>query len=185
MSRILDFGCGSGRLLRNLPSRTNAEIWGVDLDAAAIKFCRKSLRFGRYAVSTEYPDGSLPESSFDLIYAFSVLTHLDEMHQDAWLAEWSRILRPGGVLIVTYKNEGLLRKSNYEPEDMERFAAALRRDGIFFLDTGYWRGQFPDFYQGAFHTDGYVAEHWGRFIPVVKQVPFGAFAQCVAVMRKP
>lgn len=182
--KILDFGCGSGRLLRNLPSATEAEIWGVDLDGAAIGFCRASFPFGTFLESQEFPDGTLPEASFDLIYAFSVLTHLDERHQDVWLAEWRRVAAPGAMLLVTYKNEQLLERSNYVSSELDRARAEILDKGIAFRATGYWHAHFPDFYQGAFHSDEYVRAHWGKYFSIRELIPAGpAFAQNLAVMR--
>lgn len=183
---ILDFGCGSGRLIRNLPAFTDAKLYGVDLDEEAIAFCRQNLPFGEFHVSQEYPHGLFCNGSMDFLYAFSVLTHLDEAHQDAWLAEWGRIVRPGGILFVTYKNEELLRKSNYTEDAIAEAREVMTHSGIYFRSSGYWKGQFPDFYQGAFHTDDYVRNHWGQVFNVLDLVPPGpVFAQSLGVLQRP
>ena len=41
--RVLDFGCGAGRILRHLPSRApGAEIWGCDIDRRSVEWLERS-----------------------------------------------------------------------------------------------------------------------------------------------
>jgi SAM-dependent methyltransferase len=100
--RILDFGCQVGRVIRHLqPFSEQSEIWGVDIMAAAIFWAKRHLgRHFRFAVVRR--DGHLPfdDRYFDLIFAGSVFTHIDDM-TDMWLLELRRILRPGGRLYIT------------------------------------------------------------------------------------
>lgn len=180
--RILDFGCGSGRILRNFPSATDAEIWGVDLDEEAIEFCAASFPFGHFAVSGEYPDGRLPPNYFDMILAVSVLTHLDEEHQDRWLAEWRRIAAPGCVLLVSFKDEERLRQRAHP--DTPSHVATLESHGYVFIRSKYWNGNFPAFYNDAFHSNQYVAMHWSRFFEIVAIAKGAMDRQNVAIMRR-
>jgi SAM-dependent methyltransferase len=64
------------------------------------------------------------ESSFDLIYASSVFTHIPLETQGLWIRELHRILRPGGLAIVdvlgAYHQDRML-----SPEDLQR----LRKEG--------------------------------------------------------
>src|ERR1043165_8053538 len=41
------------------------------------------------------------DQMFDLIYSLSVFTHLSENHASQWLSEMNRVLKPGGILIIT------------------------------------------------------------------------------------
>jgi SAM-dependent methyltransferase len=56
------------------------------------------------------PPALLDSNTFDLIYAFSVLTHLSVDLQKEWLAEFRRLLRPGGILIFSTHGEFYRRK---------------------------------------------------------------------------
>jgi len=49
------------------------------------------------------PRASLPyrDSFFNLVYAYSVFTHLPEPAQNVWIPEIARVLRPGGVFVCT------------------------------------------------------------------------------------
>lgn len=101
---LLDFGCGCGRVTRWW-RELEAEVHGSDADAGAVEWCRANLRFGRFAVNELAPPLSYGESSFDLVYAFSVLTHLTEELQGPWMEELRRVLRPEGLLVLSTHGE--------------------------------------------------------------------------------
>jgi SAM-dependent methyltransferase len=52
-------------------------------------------------VNAMEPPSPYPDDNFDLVYAVSVLTHLTPQLADAWIADFARVLRPGGLLFVT------------------------------------------------------------------------------------
>jgi SAM-dependent methyltransferase len=181
---VLDFGCGCGRVARALPQYLSCEISGCDITASAINWCQQHLA-GHYLMSSENPPLALDSASFDVLYAVSVLTHLDESHQDAWLAEWRRLVRPGGVLLVTYNGEGWL--ASREPANREQIARLWEETGFGFPETDHWRGVFPEYYGNAYHTHEYVRQHWGRYFSVIdqrrpSQTPL---PQDLAIMRRP
>jgi trans-aconitate methyltransferase len=76
---VLDYGCGWGCLIRLLYNYVpHEQIYAVDPLDAAIELCRKHGVKAHLALS-EYVPRSLPFACrFDLIYAFSVFTHLSE-----------------------------------------------------------------------------------------------------------
>ena len=59
--------------------------------------------------------------SFDLIYAFSVFTHLDIKAQKAWRDEFRRILRPRGILLLTVHGNAF--KGRLTGKELEDFSA--------------------------------------------------------------
>lgn len=161
---VIDFGCGCGRVARSLPQHVDCELSGCDITAPAVEWCQEHLP-GNYFMSAENPPLSVGDAEFDALYAISVLTHLDEAHQDAWLAEWARIVKPGGLLLVTYRGDAFLSK--LEPSQREKFEQLREATGIGFMTTDFWEGLFPPYYGGAYHKDSYVREHWGRFFEVL------------------
>ncbi len=98
---ILDFGCGCGRIIRHWPAKTNAGLSGSDYNPKLIDWCSDHLDFGRFFANDLEPPLECGNGNFDLIYANSVFTHLDEQLQNSWLVELRRVLRPGGVLVLT------------------------------------------------------------------------------------
>jgi ubiquinone/menaquinone biosynthesis C-methylase UbiE len=104
--RILDFGCGSGRLIRWLCDiAEGSHICGVDIQAEHILWCKQNLQPPfHFAVTTIVPHLPFEDNYFDLIYAGSVFTHIDDL-VDSWLLELRRTLKPNGRLYVTIHDD--------------------------------------------------------------------------------
>lgn len=120
--RVLDIGCGIGRLARPMtayldPSGSYA---GFDVVAEGIEFCdtRITPRFPNFrfeladvANGTYNPGGSAdpadfrfpyPDESFDVAAATSLFTHLAPNAAANYLHEAARVLVPGGRLVATF-----------------------------------------------------------------------------------
>lgn len=132
MRRILDFGCGCGRVLRywskeRLPQ---TEVFGTDINARSIRWCGDSLRFAAFETCGPQPPLPYPDSHFDLAYALSVFTHMPEDLQVAWIGEMARVLSPGGHLLIT--THGVPYLKALSPEEAAAFLAGnvvLKREG--------------------------------------------------------
>lgn len=102
---VLDFGVGWGRLIRlwlkYLPPQqvSGCDAWDMSLNLA------KSCGLHNRLVKTDSLLNELPfaESSFDLIYAFSIFTHLDEAAFNSCLSGLSRMLKPAGVIVFSVR----------------------------------------------------------------------------------
>lgn len=168
---ILDFGVGCGRIVRWLePHARNARLYGSDIDDWAVRWCNKNLPFVTCAVNQPLPPLPFETDQFDLIYSHSVFTHLDEGYQDAWLKELRRVLRPGGIALLTVHGD----------RAFETFIRSSTRRGIpdtasgFFFDReSQWAGVFPDFYQNAYQAQEYTERVWGQIMPIAKYLPGG------------
>jgi 2-polyprenyl-3-methyl-5-hydroxy-6-metoxy-1,4-benzoquinol methylase len=117
--RILDFGCAVGRIARhwNLPAQS---IYGTDYNPTLIRWCKRYLP-GKFDTNplvgrTGYHDGQ-----FDFVYAFSVFSHLAKPAQTFWIQEYSRIIKPQGLLLLTLNGDYFLSQlSCGEREAYER-----------------------------------------------------------------
>jgi SAM-dependent methyltransferase len=106
---ILELGVAGGRLIRHLADLRSAEIWGVDLWASAIRWCQEHLSPPFYfATTTVVPHLPFGDQNFDLVYAGSVFTHLDDL-TDSWFLELHRVLKPGGRLYFTVNDRHAVR----------------------------------------------------------------------------
>jgi SAM-dependent methyltransferase len=104
---VLDFGCGAGRIARWLAGEVIAaggSFAGSDLNPKLAAWCAAHLP-GAYRVNGLHPPLQQADDSLDLVYAHSVLTHLTEPTASAWLAEISRVLRPGGLALLSFHDE--------------------------------------------------------------------------------
>lgn len=103
--RILDFGCGAGRMIRWLkPYAEMCEIWGTDISAEHIYWANQYLKPPfNFATTTTIPHLPFEDRYFNFIYAGSVFTHIDDL-AIAWLLELRRILSPEGRLYITLQD---------------------------------------------------------------------------------
>ncbi len=178
---ILDFGCGCGGTLVWLRDiAPTATISGTDIDAAAIDWCRANLPFATFATNGALPPLAYADASFDLVYAISVFTHLDEDYQLRWLEELKRVIKPGGTCLITLHGPTAWNEMPTADQD------TLARDGFVFIRTDATKGLFPDWYQNAFHLHSYVEATFSKYFSIVGFVPRGlADHQDIVVLERP
>jgi SAM-dependent methyltransferase len=101
-TRILDFGCGAGRMIRWLAALSGpCEVWGTDISAEHIVWCTQHLAPPfHFLVNTILPHLPFEDRYFDVVYAGSVFTHIDDL-APMWFLELRRVLRAAGKLYVT------------------------------------------------------------------------------------
>lgn len=104
--QVLDFGCAAGRLTRWVTDCwPQASAWGVDIDAPRISWARQNLgSVAKFVMSTKLPHLPFGDAFFSSTFAFSVFSHLDDLTQ-CWLLELARVMRPGGVAVLTIMDE--------------------------------------------------------------------------------
>lgn len=181
LERVLDFGCGCGRTLRFFKDHPSTQrLYGTDIDATAISWCQRHLPdLAEWGVNEMQPPTRYEDDTFDLIYAISVFTHIDESAQFAWLSELRRIAKPGCLLILTVHGD------HYQRNLAETEKAVLAEKGLLFRvgQTGRWKiDGLPDAYQTTFHTVDYVEREWSRYFKVVEHVEQGMAGGQDAVM---
>lgn len=99
---VVDFGAGWGRIARFFQDVVPAnQLYLADVDPAALEWC-KNCRVQGTPILLE-KSGPLPlgSSSIDIVYSYSVFSHLAESAAELWLDEIHRALKPGGVLVFT------------------------------------------------------------------------------------
>lgn len=109
-SRILDLGCREGRMIRHFKALSETcEIWGVDISAEHIYWCKRNLDPPfHFATTTTVPHLPFEDSYFDFIYTGSVFTHIDDL-AESWLLEIRRILSPNGRAYITIHDKHTIK----------------------------------------------------------------------------
>ncbi|NEE03943.1 class I SAM-dependent methyltransferase [Phytoactinopolyspora halotolerans] len=101
-ARILDYGCGYGRVMAELSEHGFTDVRGVDPSPALIDRGRRSRPDLRFDVMERPPALAYEAASFDVILLFAVLTCVPEDDaRRALIDEVVRVLRPGGLLYVS------------------------------------------------------------------------------------
>lgn len=164
LGAVLDFGCGCGRVLRHLRRFDRVRLHGTDSNPAAIAWCDQHLDFAEFGTNRLGPPTRYRPHSFDLIYAFSVFTHLPEALQVAWMREMRRILKPGGWLIITLHGDHYLPHINVaaRPQYQRGELVVLGEEVV---------GQNNC---AAFHPEIYVRNVLAKDFDIVDFVPEGA-----------
>ena len=106
---ILDFGCNWGRTARLFFKDTNTHnVYGLDVDYDVIQECKNTLPYGTFEVCSSAPPSTFEDNFFNVIYAYSFFAHFKDDTALKWMEEFSRILKPGGLLIATTNGERFL-----------------------------------------------------------------------------
>ena len=133
--RVLDVGCGSGRMAVPLTKYLNSEgsYDGFDISAPVVNWCAEKItrRYPnfRFQVADLYnpaynlksksqaADYVFPfqENYFDLVFLTSVFTHMKPCDMEAYLAQIARVLKPNGRCLITFfllnsKSRDLMRE---------------------------------------------------------------------------
>jgi SAM-dependent methyltransferase len=162
--RVLDFGCGAGRTLRHFTSEAaEAEIWGCDIDEESIGWMQAHMCPPFHAfVNGSDPPLEQPDASFDLIWAISVFTHLAP-NWSQWLVELHRLLKPDGLLFVTFMGRGMSQEIAGEPWQEDDFGMNVIKYGQ------SWDLGGPM----VLHSPWWIEEHWGRAFEILALAPDG------------
>jgi ubiquinone/menaquinone biosynthesis C-methylase UbiE len=173
---ILDFGCGSGRIIRCFKDHADGrEIWGVDISDRHIQWCKEHLcpPF-KFLTTTTFPHLPFEDNYFDIIYAGSVFTHIVDL-AEAWVLELKRILNPQGRMYITvYDNHSIEILSSCPPDSWlhgttlhEQLAACEREKQ--FTETGFSMivlSRDPGD-SVVFYDIDFLKMNWGNFFKVL------------------
>ena len=166
LTSVLDFGCGCGRVVSAFQALLpQAKFYGTDAEADLIAWSRTHLTGADFRVNALEPPLSYSDSQFDLIYAISVFTHLDERQQFLWLDELRRVARPGAIVILTV----------HGTEDENQFE---------FVKNDAWADFFPDHYQTTVHGRSYVTANWSHYFTILDYHARAIGTQDAVVLRK-
>jgi SAM-dependent methyltransferase len=135
---ILDWGCGPARIIRHMRQCLEGyplTLTGSDWNPRSIAWSGAQFPGIDFVANGFLPPLPFDAGSFDVVYNFSVLTHLSEAVQRAWLVELERVLKPGGLLICSTQGDDHCRRLAGR-EEAERY-----RRGEMVVQAGYAEGR--------------------------------------------
>jgi len=199
---VLDFGCGWGRairfFLRDIEPRN---LWGIDCFPQMIDLCKTTNVWSNFALVEPLPPTTFYNGTFDLVYAYSVFSHLSERAHLAWLHEFKRILRPGGLVVATTRPREFIQwcadlRANQDQQLWAKGPASSFTNTKEAL-ARYDRGEFlyesvgggdcldPSFFGETCIPRRYVEENWTKLFTFVDYIDDrSACIQNVILVRK-
>ncbi len=102
-AHALEYGCGTGDMARNVLAQGADHVTGIDISPKGIQIATERARAAGEADRLDFrvmnaEQLEFPDETFDLIYGRGILHHLD---LERSYAELARVLRPGGVVIMS------------------------------------------------------------------------------------
>ena len=140
--RVLDAGCGTGGMMSRITRyAADNSVVGIDVSETALRFCLQ----GQHEVLARASVSELPfaESTFDLVTSFDVLQHVPDQKDAQALAEFYRVLRPGGIAFIRVAAYQWMRSGHDDAiavqrrYDLDELTAHFRRAGFIIRKASY------------------------------------------------
>lgn len=189
-ARILDWGCGTGRMTRWMAMLVpNSEVWGVDLQAPLIRWASEHLSpLCNFVTITSVPHLPFEDNTFDLIAGGSVFTHIADL-DDMWLLELRRVLKPGGRMWLTVLDKNSLREMQElgAAGGLGRLAQEIEDSGLVATDTNFSKLVINRSLRAmtVLHDIDHLRASWSRVLDVVTvDATLGYGHQTMVVLSK-
>jgi len=181
---LMDFGAGWGRILRffikEIPPQ---QLYGVEINPELLEICRSTFEYSEFIKSDSFPPINIESESFDFIVGYSVFSHLSEDACLAWVEEFYRLLRPGGMLALTTRGRWFLDYCE-DLKTADGYPSALNKMFANFDDARnkYDRGEFvhsnadgvsgsgplnSNFYGETFIPEAYAKKVYSKYFEVL------------------
>lgn len=197
--RVLDFGCGCGRMTRFLGQHPSLAVMGSDINKTLVDWCKSNLEAVETFENGAMPPLDLADGSVDFLYSLSIFTHLSEAAMTAWLVEIARVLDTEGIAVVTTHGPAALDVIAASEQHQSMFQltpdeAVAIKDSLPAIGYKYLRydadvlaaADAGEDYGNSFADHGYIEREWAKSgVEVVAILPGGLRSwQDVIVLRK-
>jgi SAM-dependent methyltransferase len=100
---VLEWGCGVSRIVRHLYKFIDPKtiVYACDINEAMIEWSKNNINNIAYSKIDYIPPTQYFLGQFDMVYAISVLTHIDTTQQKNWIIEIHRMLADNGIFLFT------------------------------------------------------------------------------------
>jgi SAM-dependent methyltransferase len=198
--RVLDFGCGCGRMTRFFPESRDRWIgYGSDINPDHVAWCRDHLPAVTSMQNGSEPPIATEDGSMDFVYCLSVFSHLPDSQARLWLADLARVIRPGGILLITTHGTGALETIAGSKRHQEMFALTPDRaweisaqlNGVGYVLEPYVQtvvdlARTADGYGNCFVGESHIRDEWSEpHFDLCSFLPIGLRGwQDISIMRR-
>lgn len=185
-TKVWDFGVGWGRIIRFFMREINEEnLVGTDCYPEALDICRATMPRFKIEENGIFPPTKFEAGCFDIVYLFSVFSHLSEEAHLKWVKEFARCLKPGGLLVATTRSRnhilflGEQRRKRLGAQgmyqstvaveafpDVEKTLKAYDNGEFCYAPTGGGGPLDASFYGEACIPEAYARKHWNEWFDV-------------------
>jgi ubiquinone/menaquinone biosynthesis C-methylase UbiE len=119
--KILDWGCGPGRIVRHLPELLpdTSTVYATDYNPESIPWCSSHIKGVEFNKNDLKPELPYKTGTFGALYGLSIFTHLSEEMHFGWMLELSRVLDNGGIALLTTQGDNY--KNKMTAAELKRF----------------------------------------------------------------
>ncbi len=205
---LLDFGCGWGRVARLFMKDLPAEnIFGAEPTEDRLMMAKALNPYTTFIKSPPHPPTVFADNCFDYVVALSVFSHLNEFLAKKWVIEFTRILKPGGLMFVTTQSKRFLDVCHEKREmkangtkfenpwhellansfvDAEKEMQRYRKGEFLFSPTSGLPPKPWSWYGDTIIPPEYVRNHWTEPLVFVEFMDDPQrLGQALIVMQKP
>lgn len=155
---ILDWGCGPARIIRWLKTESNEWVLsGCDYNKETIKWCKAHIAECEFKENQLTPPLPYPNESKDVVYCWSVFTHLSQEQVESWMADIARVIRPTGIFLFSTQSEEMAHKLLDNEKHLFQTAGVVTRGGVLEGSRMY----------SSFHSREYVRRKCGKYFSTV------------------
>ena len=178
--KILDFGCGWGRIIRFfLKDIQSHNIYGSDCIKQMIDLCKETNKYCTFFVNDIYPPLTIESNFFNVLYAYSVFSHISENAHRQWLEELYRILKPNGLLIVTTRKMEFIDQLNHiYPRiyfNREKAKIEYQKGNFVHMPVGGGYNLSDSYWGEAMISRKYIDREWTKLFTIVDFIETGIY----------
>ncbi len=196
--RVCDFGSGWGRYTRFMIKYAHPDnIYGMDVNGGMLEKCRKNFGMCNFLKISSLPPSPVHEKFFDLLIAYSVFSHLAPDCADTWIDDFARIMRPGGLVILTTQGRSFIEYCRHIRESGDLSHGWFQCLARSFVDTeqscaDYDSGKYlfsatteDPYYGEALIPPQYIVDRWTSNFELLNFIDDRTFLpQALIVLRR-
>lgn len=186
LDHVVDWGCGPGRIAAHMlmPPTRPRRLTGLDIVKESVEWA--ASRYGNFfKVCDVVPPLPLQDASVDMVYGYSVFTHVPKCNVSAWVADLGRVLKKNGLLLTTILGELAFAKFRIYSKlsDIESWLDRGISDEVFNRDLEE-TGINAEAYKNVFLTKSAINSYFSEKFDIVRVIENFHFYQDLIVLRK-